>query len=137
MSTHSFEVELNTEYRTAVRFPAWMVLSVFSAVALAAVASRFKKDDRGADVRWALAVTTLSMIFGLFGNLGYLFVRGIFVGQLPEMVLVSANCILTGKGGTPWWMGLYLQLARFFYLPCPFYRLPWSLPFGVWDCQPL
>ena len=87
-STHSFEVEMNTEYRTAVRFPAWMVLAVFSAVALAALSARIDKDERGADAKWALAVIILSMIFGTLGNLGYLFVRGIFVGQLPEAVLV-------------------------------------------------
>ena len=91
-STHSFEVEMNTEYRTAVRFPAWMVLAVFSAVALAALSARIDKDERGADAKWALAVIILSMIFGTLGNLGYLFVRGIFVGQLPEAVLVRSTC---------------------------------------------
>ena len=85
----SFEIEINTEYRTAVRFPAWMLLTVFSAVALAALAARIKSDERNADARWAMAVTTLSMIVGSLGTAAYLFIRGIFVGQLPEAVMVG------------------------------------------------
>ena len=89
MSTSSFEIEINTEYRTAVRFPAWMVLSVFSAVALISLAARVKADERGSEERWAMAVTSLSLIVGLLGTAGYLFIRGIYVGQLPEAVMVS------------------------------------------------
>jgi len=88
-SATSFEVEINTEYRTAVRFPAWMVLTVFSAVSLVSLAARIKADERGSEERWAMAVTSLSTCVGLLGCAAYLFIRGIYVGQIPEAVMVS------------------------------------------------
>ena len=90
----SFEVEINTEYRTAIRFPAWMVLTVFSAVSLVSIVARIKPDDRGSEEKWALAVTSLSMIVGFLGTAAYLFIRGIYVGQIPEAVMVSCLCVV-------------------------------------------
>jgi hypothetical protein len=84
----STTIEINTKYRTAVRFPAWMSLTVFSAVALAALSARIKSDARDADAKWAMAVVSLSMILGLLGTSAYLFIRGIYVGQIPEAVMV-------------------------------------------------
>ena len=36
-----------------------------------------------------MAVTCLSLIMGILGTAAYLLVRSIFVGQLPEAVMVS------------------------------------------------
>ena len=66
-----------------------MVLTVFSAVALCALTAREKADDRESKERWAMAVTCLSLIMGILGTAAYLLVRSIFVGQLPEAVMVS------------------------------------------------
>mmetsp|Transcript_4198 Transcript_4198/g.8555 ORF Transcript_4198/g.8555 Transcript_4198/m.8555 type:complete len:284 (-) Transcript_4198:370-1221(-) len=97
-SATSFEVEINTEYRTAVRFPAWMVLTVFSAVSLVSLAARIKADERGSEERWAMAVTSLSTCVGLLGCAAYLFIRGIYVGQIPEAVMIALVLAFWGFG---------------------------------------
>lgn len=93
MATASFEVEINTEYRSAVRFPAWIALSIFSGAALISLAARVKSSERGSEERWALAVTSLSLIFGLLSTAAYLIIRSIFAGQLPEGAMVRTSPI--------------------------------------------
>lgn len=154
-SSASFEVEINTEYRTAVRFPAWMILSVFSAVALAALAARIKSDERGSDAKWAMAVASISMCVGLLATAAYLFIRGIFVGQIPEAIMVRSR-------GQHAWSGLAafsrpgsfchaafcsvfvcvsLKIpypSRFILFPfSSCHRSPQCWPFGALDCRPL
>lgn len=81
-------VEINTEYQNAQRFPAWMALGIFSTVCLASTTSKFAQNERDGNVKWVLACTILSMLIGIAGFAGYLFARGMFVGQLPEIALV-------------------------------------------------
>ena len=82
-------LEINTDVSNAARFPAWMALTVFSIVCLAALQSRaglFSADAAGE--KWALAVCLMSMIFSFMAVVAYLVARGLFVGQLPEMGLL-------------------------------------------------
>lgn len=88
-------LELNTEYQSAERFPAWMALSVFSAICLAGTTSQ-RGGDRDAADKWVLAATSMSMILGFFAVLAYLFVRHLFVAQIPELIWVRASCIHPG-----------------------------------------
>lgn len=133
-SATSFEVEINTEYRTAVRFPAWMVLTVFSAVSLTSIAARISPDERGSEERWAMAVASLSMCIGLLGTAAYLFIRGIYVGQIPEAIMVSETLLPSAGGGCmPSRLVYSLTAVRF----CINRRLPSSWPFGALGCPPL
>jgi len=43
--------------------------------------------------KWAISATTLSLVFAVLGVLCYLFSRGIFMGELPEVVLVGVIVI--------------------------------------------
>jgi uncharacterized membrane protein YGL010W len=73
----------------AVRFPAWTALAVLSIVSWFSVLGRNHQID--SSEKWALAVTTLSWIFGVIGWLCYLYGRGVFMSQLPEVVLVRTE----------------------------------------------
>ena len=137
----SFEVEINTEYRTAVRFPAWMTLTVFSIVALVSLSARVKAEERGSEEKWALAVISISMCIGGLATMAYLFIRGIFVGQLPEAVMVRKTCIHASLRALFWGVVLstthdsILLLVSAFFLAFSFYlytnRRPLSWRFGV------
>lgn len=81
-------IELNTEYQSAERFPAWMALSVFSAVCLAAVNAQQNPENRDAADKWVLSVTILSMCFSFFACLAYLAIRHLFVATIPEIGFV-------------------------------------------------
>jgi hypothetical protein len=81
-------IELNTEYQSAERFPAWMALSVFSAVCLAAVNAQQNPSNRDAGDKWVLSVTILSMCFSFFACLAYLAIRHLFVATIPEIGFV-------------------------------------------------
>jgi hypothetical protein len=96
MSTTSFNVELNTDYQSAHRFPAWMALLVFSTISLAATASTLK--DRGATENWVLSVTILSMILSFLAVLAYLMMRAVFVGQIPEGGLLGLLTLIWAAG---------------------------------------
>ena len=88
-SPRTVTLEINTDYSEAARFPAWVALTVFSIVCLAALESRkglFSADSAGE--KWALAVFLMSMIFSFLAVVAYLMMRAIFVGQLPEMGLL-------------------------------------------------
>lgn len=87
MSASTVSVELNYDYQSAHRFPAWLALSVFSAVCLAAVATQV--DSRGGAEKWVLSVTIVSMILSFLAVVAYLVMRAPFVGQLPEGALLG------------------------------------------------
>lgn len=82
-------LELNTDFQAAKRFPAWMALAVFSAVCIAALESRrhlFESVSYGSN--WVLSVCIMSFLFSFFAVLAYLCFRGVFVGQIAEIILV-------------------------------------------------
>jgi hypothetical protein len=83
-------IELNTDYQSAERFPAWMALSVFSAVCLAAFNSQQNPNDRTSADKWVLSATILSMCFSFFACLAYLAVRHLFVATIPEICFVRS-----------------------------------------------
>jgi hypothetical protein len=83
------QIELNTDYQNAERFPAWMALTVFSAVCLAAIISRQTAGARNAADKWVLSVACLSMILSLLAVAMYLTMRSVFVGEITEVALVS------------------------------------------------
>ena len=71
------------------RFPQWIALTVLSLVAWLATIGGVKRHQMDRPEKWALAATTLSVVFATMGVLCYLFERGVFMGELPEAVLVS------------------------------------------------
>lgn len=81
-------IELNTEYKQAHRFPGWIALSVFSAVCLAAVQSGLNKSNRATNDKWVLTVTIISMSVSFLAVVAYLIGRSMFVGQMPEVIMV-------------------------------------------------
>ena len=83
------DLQMNTDM-TAVRFPAWIGLTVTSAICMAAFCSEIDKEGRGSDEKWSLAVYSISMCVAVLSSVAYLFVRGLFVGQIFEMVMVCA-----------------------------------------------
>lgn len=91
MSTR-VEMEINMDL-SAKRFPVWMALSVFSAVCLASVTTTVTKSNRDAGDKWVLSVCCISMALSFIATVMYLISRGLFVGQVPEMGMVSKDMI--------------------------------------------
>jgi hypothetical protein len=90
--SNSVQVELNSDYESAHRFPGWLSLSAFSAICLAALQSRrvdFNADQSGET--WVLSVCIISMVLSFVAVLCYLCYRGAFVGQIPEVAIVSSE----------------------------------------------
>lgn len=81
MTQSSFLTQLN-----AARFPGWMALTVFSAICLAALNAQ--TVDRQPAEKWVLAATIISMTISLASVSGYLCWRHLYVGLLPEMIVV-------------------------------------------------
>ena len=77
---------------SAVRFPAWIALAVLSIVTFFSAVGR--RNSNTSAERWALAVTTLSWIFGIVGVLFYMYGRGIFMSQISEVILVGTTLLL-------------------------------------------
>jgi H+/gluconate symporter-like permease len=73
----------------AGRFPKWIALAVLSLVAWFATIGGVQRHQMDRSEKWALTATTLSVVFATLGVLCYLFARGVFMGQLPEVVVVS------------------------------------------------
>jgi hypothetical protein len=71
----------------AVRFPAWVALAVLSVLSWIAMLSR--RHLSAAAYKWAITVGTLSSVFGVLSVVGYVFYRGIYTGQPPELAVVS------------------------------------------------
>jgi hypothetical protein len=74
---------------SAGRFPKWIALAVLSLVAWLATIGGVTRHQMDRPEKWALTATTLSLVFATLGVLCYFFGRGMFMGQLPEVVLVS------------------------------------------------
>lgn len=83
-------LRLNTDMAAAQRFPVWMSLAVFSAVCVTALQSRrgiLAVDGPGE--AWILSVFCISFVVSLAVVFLYLLYRAPFVGQIPEVVVVS------------------------------------------------
>jgi hypothetical protein len=80
------EQQQGTTTESAIRFPAWVALSVLSVVAWVAMIGR--RHEMNSSEKWALSVTTLSMVLGILSTLSYLYARHLFTSQLPEIVMV-------------------------------------------------
>lgn len=81
-------IQINYDYQNAQRFPAWMALSVFSAICLAAVNAQQQITGRNKADKWVLSVTIVSMILSFCSVLAYLCIRHLYVANIPEMALV-------------------------------------------------
>jgi hypothetical protein len=89
-STISFQI--NTEYASAIRFPVWMALFTFSVVCLCALqSSKSLLSPDNASEAWVVAVVVMSLILSLASVFAYLLLRVVFVAQIPEVIIVSAN----------------------------------------------
>jgi len=64
-----------------------MALTVFSAVCLAAESSQLKITGENSADKWVLSVTIVSMLLSLISVLAYLFIRHLYVANIPEMGL--------------------------------------------------
>jgi hypothetical protein len=117
-----------------VRFPAWVGLLIFSAIAL--IASLTLGHPMDGPLKWTIVLTTLSTVFAIVSVFGYLFSRGIFMGQLPETVLVrkDTTACTVRKIERYRWNSMSLIKLNTHLLVC---REVSSLYYGVWDCPPL
>ena len=70
-------------HRRARRLPAWVALTIFSIVVLAAMSSR---GFATAAEKWAIAVASISVTFSLFATVAYFvpYARDKIVGEVPE-----------------------------------------------------
>jgi hypothetical protein len=75
-------------YNSAGRFPKWIALSVMSLIAWLATLGGLHRHQMDRAEKWAISATTISLVFAILGVLCYLFSRGLFMGELPEIVLV-------------------------------------------------
>ena len=83
------QIEVNTDYQGAIRFPAWVCLTIFSGVCMVAAATELPSDQRGSEERWTITVAAISMSVSAVATLLYLFARGIFLGSpIAEGVMV-------------------------------------------------
>ena len=71
----------------AVRFPVWVALAILSALAWIAMLSR-KHLDSGS-YKYSISVATLTTVFSILSVVGYIFYRGIYMTQPPELACVS------------------------------------------------
>lgn len=85
-------IQLNTEYQSAVRFPAWIALTTFSAICVAAL------DAGDKSTGWCMAVAIISMCLSFFATAAYLLARHLFVGQTVEAALVTSILAFWGAG---------------------------------------
>lgn len=91
-------IEMNTDYQSAIRFPAWMSLSVFSTICVIAICSKVASEDRTGETKWTLAVAVLSMVIAFLAVCAYLFVRGLYVAQTPEAAMIATVLAVWGVG---------------------------------------
>lgn len=90
---HLIEIKFVMSSPSTDRFPAWLALSIFSAVCLAATETERSAaggGDRSSADKWVLSVEILSMSFAFFACLAYLFesLRERFVAKIPEISFV-------------------------------------------------
>jgi len=91
------KVELNTDYQTAQRFPAWIVLTVFSAVCLAGVESQYPSQPT-AGHKWSLAVTIISLVLSFVSVAFYLLARHLFIATPLEIGTAALLLIFWAAG---------------------------------------
>lgn len=111
-NSSTMSVELNLEYESAHRFPGWLSLSAFSAICLAALKSKkvdFRPDESGET--WVLSVCIISMVLSFVAVLCYLCCRGSFVGQIPEVAIVSTHMDTDCHNSIPTLHSFYLSLT--------------------------
>lgn len=87
--TTTLTVQLHTDMSAAQRFPAWLLLTVSSVICVIALQSRrgiFDVDGPGE--AWVLSVGIISFFFSLAAVIMYLCFRAVFVGAIPEAVMV-------------------------------------------------
>ena len=76
------------QFSNAGRFPKWIALSVMSLIAWLATLGGLQRHQMDRAEKWAISATTICLVFAVLGVLSYLFSRGIFMGELPEVALV-------------------------------------------------
>lgn len=91
------EFQINTEYQSAQRFPAWIALTVFSAICVAATESQLPSPATAAH-KWVLAVCCISLIFGFFSSLLYLTARHLFAATPFETGVTALLLAFWGTG---------------------------------------
>jgi hypothetical protein len=94
----STSIEMNTDYQSAIRFPAWMSLSIFSTICVIAICTKVPSEDRTGEMKWTLAVAVLSMVMAFLAVLAYLFCRSLYVAQTPEAGMVATVLAIWGVG---------------------------------------
>ena len=72
---------------TSTRFPTWIALAVLSIVSFASMLHQRHKWTQ--PWAWAFTVSTVSMLCGLVAYCGYICMRGVFMGQMPETALAG------------------------------------------------
>lgn len=75
---------------TSSRFPIWVSLFVFSCVTMFSMIFHSRHLWTGA-WGWAVAVAVMSVMCSFVGYMAYIKMRGIFMGQMPELYLVSSS----------------------------------------------
>lgn len=104
-AVQNLQIEVNTDYQGAIRFPAWFALSVFSIVCLVASTSEVSSESRGSEERWTITVAAISMCVSMAATCAYLFVRQLIMGS-PLVEGVMTLVLLTFWGiGLPVIMG--------------------------------
>jgi hypothetical protein len=85
-------INLDTEYKTAIRFPSWLALMVFSIICLASMVSQSSPGEaaegRRSEEKWAIAITAISVCISFAAVCCYLCVRSLFIAQVPEVAMV-------------------------------------------------
>ena len=71
------------------RFSKWLALMALSVVAWCATLGSARRHPMDQAERWALSATTLATVGSLLGVACFLWARGVFAGQLPEVILVG------------------------------------------------
>jgi hypothetical protein len=71
------------------RFSKWLALMALSVVAWCATLGSARHHPMDRAERWALSATTLATVGSLLGVACFLWARGVFAGQLPEVILVG------------------------------------------------
>lgn len=92
------DLQLNVDYATHERFPAWIALAVFSAICLAAFASEIPSDRRQSEEKWVLAVYCISMCVATLASVGYLMARSLFSSTVFEVAMAALVTAFWGIG---------------------------------------
>ncbi|KAL7560776.1 hypothetical protein ACA910_005343 [Epithemia clementina (nom. ined.)] len=95
----SVNIEVNTDYQGAIRFPAWFCLAVFSGVCLVAATTELDIKNRGSEERWTMTVSAISLAVSIVSVLAYLFMRGLFLSTpMAEGIMTLILLVFWGIG---------------------------------------